>query len=50
MLSPAASLLERYRIPRAVAAVLIVATVSAGAVFMIGLIAAPAIEWSGKLP
>jgi predicted PurR-regulated permease PerM len=50
MLSPAASFLERYRIPRAVAAVLIVATVSAGAIFMIGLIAAPAIEWSGKLP
>jgi predicted PurR-regulated permease PerM len=50
MLSPAASFLERYRIPRAVAAVLIVAAGSAGATFMIGLIAAPAIEWSSKLP
>jgi predicted PurR-regulated permease PerM len=50
MLSPAASFLERYRIPRAVAAVLIVAAVSAGATFMVGLIAAPAIEWSSKLP
>ena len=50
MLSPAASFLERYRIPRAVAAVLIVAAASAGAVFMIGLIASPVMEWSSKLP
>jgi len=50
MLSPAANLLERYRVPRAVAAVLIVAAVSAGAAFMVGLIASPAIEWSSKLP
>ncbi|MCK1638676.1 AI-2E family transporter [Bradyrhizobium sp. 157] len=50
MLSPAASLLERYRIPRAVAAVLIVAATSAAAAFTVGLIASPAIEWSGKLP
>ncbi|MEH2531467.1 putative PurR-regulated permease PerM [Bradyrhizobium sp. AZCC 1588] len=50
MLSPAASFLERYRIPRAVAAVLIVAATSAAAAFMVGLIASPAIEWSSKLP
>ena len=50
MLSPAASLLERCRIPRAVAAVLIVTAVGAGATFMIGLIASPAMEWSNKLP
>jgi predicted PurR-regulated permease PerM len=50
MLSPAASFLERYRIPRAVAAVLIVAAATAAAVFMVGLIASPAVEWSGKLP
>src|SRR6478609_504572 len=50
MLSPAASFLERRRIPRAVAAVLIVTTVGAGATFMIGLIASPVMEWSGKLP
>ncbi|MFG3597479.1 AI-2E family transporter [Bradyrhizobium sp. RDI18] len=50
MLSPAASFLERYRIPRAVAAVLIVAAASAATAFMVGLIASPAIEWSGKLP
>ena len=50
MLSPAASFLERRRIPRAVAAVMIVAAVIAGATFMVGLIASPAMEWSNKLP
>jgi predicted PurR-regulated permease PerM len=50
MLSPAASLLERYRIPRAVAAVLIVTAVAAGLTIIIGLISAPAIEWSNRLP
>jgi predicted PurR-regulated permease PerM len=50
MLSPAASLLERFRIPRAVAAVSIVAAASAGVAFVVGLIASPAIEWSSKLP
>jgi len=50
MLSPAASFLERCRIPRALAAVLIVAAAGAGVTFMVGLIASPAVEWSGKLP
>ena len=50
MLSPAASFLERCRIPRAVAAVLIVAAAGAGVAFMVSLIASPAVEWSGKLP
>ena len=50
MLSPAAGFLERHRIPRAVAAVLIVTTAGAGVTFMVGLIASPAVEWSGKLP
>ena len=50
MLSPAASFLERYRIPRAAAAILIVAVASAGTVFTIGLIASPVMEWSSKLP
>jgi predicted PurR-regulated permease PerM len=50
MLSPAASFLERYRIPRALGAVLIVAVASAGSIFMIGLIASPVMEWSSKLP
>lgn len=50
MLSPAASFLERYRIPRALGAVLIVAAVVTGAAFMVGLIASPVMEWSSKLP
>jgi predicted PurR-regulated permease PerM len=50
MLSPAASLMERYRIPRAVAAVLIVIAVGATVTFMLGLIASPVMEWSNKLP
>ncbi len=50
MLSPAAGFLERYRVPRAVAAVLIVAAAGAGVAFAVGLIASPAVEWSGKLP
>ncbi len=50
MLSPAASFLERFRIPRAFAAVLIVITATAGATFMVGLIGSPAVEWSSKLP
>lgn len=50
MLSPAASLMERYRIPRAVAAVLIVIAVGATVTFMIGLIASPVMEWSNNLP
>ncbi|MGH6707695.1 MAG: AI-2E family transporter [Bradyrhizobium sp.] len=50
MLSPAASFLERRRIPRAVAAVLIVAAVGTGVAFMVGLIASPVMEWSSKLP
>ena len=50
MLSPAASFLERYRIPRAVGAVLIVAAVTTAAVFLVGLISSPLVEWSTKLP
>ena len=50
MLSPAASLMERYRIPRAVAAVLIVIAVGAAVTFMFGLIASPVMEWSNNLP
>jgi predicted PurR-regulated permease PerM len=50
MLSPAANFLERRRIPRAVAAVLIVTAVGTGVAFMVGLIASPMMEWSSKLP
>jgi len=50
MLSPAASFLERYRIPRAIGAVLIVAAVTTAAVFLVGLISSPLVEWSTRLP
>jgi predicted PurR-regulated permease PerM len=50
MLSPAASLLERYRIPRAAGAVLIVTAAGAGVAFMVGLISSPLMEWSSRLP
>jgi predicted PurR-regulated permease PerM len=50
MLSPAAGFLERHKIPRAVAAVLIVSAVGAGATFVIGLISSPLMEWSTRLP
>lgn len=50
MLSPAAKFLERYRIPRPVSAVLIVAATCAALAFMIALISAPVMEWSTRLP
>jgi predicted PurR-regulated permease PerM len=50
MLSPAASFLERCKIPRAVGAVLIVAAVTAAMAFMIGLISSPLMDWSAHLP
>ena len=50
MLSPAAGLLEQRRIPRAVSAVLIVAIAFGVVAFIVTLIAAPVVEWSGRLP
>jgi predicted PurR-regulated permease PerM len=50
MLSPAAGLLERHRIPRSVSAVLIVSAAGAGAAFIVGLISSPVMEWSTRLP
>ncbi|QPF84191.1 AI-2E family transporter [Bradyrhizobium genosp. L] len=50
MLSPAANFLERYGIPRALGAVLIVIAVGAAVTFMVGLIASPVMEWSSRLP
>jgi predicted PurR-regulated permease PerM len=50
MLSPAAGFLERRRIPRAVSAVLIVGAACAGATFIVGLISAPLMQWSNRLP
>jgi predicted PurR-regulated permease PerM len=50
MLSPAASFLERYRIPRSVAAVLIVTALAGTVSFIVGLISSPLVEWTTKLP
>ncbi|MGJ5243155.1 AI-2E family transporter, partial [Bradyrhizobium oligotrophicum] len=50
MLSPAANFLERYRVPRSVGAVLIVIAVAAGLAFIIGLISAPVLDWTNRLP
>lgn len=50
MLSPAASFLEKRRIPRSVSAVLIVILVCFGLVFIIGLISSPLMEWTTRLP
>jgi predicted PurR-regulated permease PerM len=50
MLSPAAGVLERHRIPRSVSAVMIVAAVGAGLAFIVGLISSPLMEWSTRLP
>ncbi len=50
MLSPAAKFLERYRIPRPISAVLIVSATGAGFALMVGLISAPLIEWTARLP
>lgn len=50
MLSPAASFLERYRIPRPIGAILIVVAVAAAASFVVGLISAPLVEWTTRLP
>jgi predicted PurR-regulated permease PerM len=50
MLSPAANFLERNKIPRPLAAVLIVLAVGAMVTFIIALISAPLMEWSTHLP
>jgi predicted PurR-regulated permease PerM len=50
MLSPIANFLERRRIPRALSAVLIVSGVGAGVTFAVGLISAPVMQWTDRLP
>ncbi len=50
MLSPAAGLLERHRVPRSVSAVLIVTAAGASVAFIVGLISSPLMEWSTRLP
>jgi predicted PurR-regulated permease PerM len=50
MLSPAATFLEKRGVPRAVSAVLIVTGVTGGLAFIVGLISAPLMEWTTRLP
>ncbi len=50
MLSPAANFLERCRIPRGLAAVLIVTAVGALVTFIVGLLSVPLMDWSAHLP
>jgi predicted PurR-regulated permease PerM len=50
MLSPAANFLERCKVPRGLGAALIVIAVTAVVAFIVALIAAPAMEWSTRLP
>lgn len=50
MLAPAAKSLERYRIPRAASAVLIVAGACALVGLLVGLITAPLMDWMTRLP
>lgn len=50
MLSPAATFLEKRKVPRALGAVLIVVAVTAVAAFVVALIASPVMEWSSRLP
>src|SRR3954447_22553395 len=50
MLSPAATFLEKQKVPRSLAAVLIVFAVTAVVGFIVALIASPAMEWSSRLP
>lgn len=50
MLSPAATFLEKRKVPRGLGAVLIVVAVTAVAAFVVALIASPVMEWSSRLP
>lgn len=50
MLSPAAKFMESYHIPRPLSAVLIVLATCGAFLVMIGLISAPLIEWTARLP
>jgi predicted PurR-regulated permease PerM len=50
MLSPVAALLERCKLPRSVAAVLIVTTLGSAIAVLVGLISSPLLDWSTRLP
>ena len=50
MLAPAASFMQRHRIPRSLAAVAIVLGTFGAFALIIGLISAPLLEWTSRLP
>ena len=50
MLAPAASFMQRHRIPRPLAAIVIVFAVFGAFVLIVGLISAPLLEWTTRLP
>ncbi len=50
MLAPAASFMQRFRIPRPLAAVAIVLGTFGAFALIIGLISAPLLEWTSRLP
>lgn len=50
MLSPAASFMQRHRIPRPLAAVMIVIGTFGAFALVIGLISTPLLEWTSRLP
>jgi predicted PurR-regulated permease PerM len=50
MVSPAARFLERYRVPRTLAAILIVCFTAGLVALLIAAISAPVAEWTGRLP
>src|SRR4029077_5443474 len=50
MLSPAASFMQRHRVPRPLAAVAIVLGTFGAFALIIGLISAPLLEWTSRLP
>ncbi|WP_275195694.1 AI-2E family transporter [Bradyrhizobium sp. CSA207] len=50
MLSPAATFLEKRKVPRGLASVLIVVAGTAVVSFVVALIASPVMEWSSRLP
>ena len=50
MLAPAASWMQRYNVPRALAATLIVLGTFGAFALIVGLISAPLLEWTSRLP
>ena len=50
MLAPAATFLKKYRVPRSLSAVLIVTGVFGLFALVVGLMSAPLLEWTSRLP